>query len=284
MGLSKQQQKSLVRFLAGDKLDFTPSAELAAYMLDSYGDLLTWKGKKFIFSAQSKAKLKQIIQLHEPDLLMLPIEGQSRLGFSAVSKFEKSAPIKPESETVLFTHHEGRFDCIQTGARLPVGCSIRASFCAIQFSKVKNVVLVENLDIFDQWHKVNWPGKCDQTIAVYRGHERSISKGVRHFLAVLPPSVQVIAFCDYDPQGMKIALTLPRVSALLLPELQKTVLEKYNRIDLWKNQQAAVNFLRNHDLFGQIEPIKVLTDAHKPIALLQQAILANAVNLYTVKL
>ncbi|MCW8107801.1 hypothetical protein OPS25_04720 [Alteromonas ponticola] len=284
MVLSKQQQKSLVLFLTGAKLEFTPSLELSAYLRDAYGDLLTWKGKKLRFTPQTKEKFKQIVRLHEPDLLMLPLAGQSRIDFSTVSKFEKKAPITPESEAILITHHQGYFACIGEGVRLPPGNAIRTSYSSLQISKLKTVVVVENLDIFDQWHSANWSQRCEHTIAVYRGHEKSVSKGVKALLTGLPNHVQVIAFCDYDPEGAKIALTLPRLSALLLPTLDEHIVLKFNRIDLWRKQQNAVNFLRARDEANNIEAVKRLVNGHQPLAILQQVILASSLHLYTVNL
>ncbi|SEI42495.1 hypothetical protein SAMN04244579_00380 [Azotobacter beijerinckii] len=97
------------------------------------------------------------------------------------------------------------------------GLSLRVALERLDTAAIAKVVLIENLDSFDDWEDYPAPPELAGSLIVYRGH-RGLARGARQLLERLPPATRVIVFPDYDPAGLAIAAALPRIDELLLPK------------------------------------------------------------------
>lgn len=175
-----------------------------------------------------------------------PLEGVpdgSRREVAARAVDEKIARRRPDDDFVLV---KGTLP-----APLPPlapGLSLRVALERLDTAAIVRVVLIENLDSFDDWEDYPAPPELAGSLIVYRGH-RGLARGARQLLEGLPPSTRVIVFPDYDPAGLAIAAALPRAAALLLPELDEALLATGNRAHFTRQFRQARQ-LEDADLEG----------------------------------
>lgn len=133
---------------------------------------------------------------------------------------EKVALQRPNDGFVLI---KGRLPAPLTA--LSPELSLRAPLTSLDLAAVEQVLLIENLDSFDDWQHYDAPAELAGSLVLYRGHG-GLARGARCLLAALPAGTEVTVFADYDPAGLKIAATSPRADALLLPEPDAHLLAK----------------------------------------------------------
>lgn len=138
---------------------------------------------------------------------------------------EKVAPQRPDDGFVLV---KGKLP-----APLPTlspELSLRVPLASLDLAAVERVLLIENLDSFDDWQHYDAPAELAGSLVLYRGHG-GLARGARCLLAALLAGTEVTVFADHDPAGLKIAATSPRAAALLLPEPDARLLAKGSRAD-----------------------------------------------------
>ncbi|GAB3388437.1 DUF7281 domain-containing protein [Azotobacter armeniacus] len=86
--------------------------------------------------------------------------------------------------------------------------SLRVPLASLDLVSIGQVVVVESLDSFDDWHAYPAPAELAGSLVLYRGHG-SLARGARRLLAALPDTARVTVFPDWDPAGLFIAQTLP---------------------------------------------------------------------------
>ena len=111
---------------------------------------------------------------------------------------------------------------------LPTGCALRVSLDRLDTDAVTCVLVVENLDCFDQIHRFTLPESLCDALVLYRGHSATTG-GNRQLLQCLPADATVTVFPDHDPAGLAIAASLPRATHLLTPALTPELLAKGSR-------------------------------------------------------
>ena len=131
---------------------------------------------------------------------------------------------------------------------LPAGCALRVSLDQLDVAAIGIVLVVENLDCFDQVHRFALPEQLRDALVIYRGHSASTG-GNRQLLQRLPAAIPVVVFADYDPAGLVIAATLPHASHLLVPQLTPELLAKGSR-EHFQRQHLQARHLDNSALGG----------------------------------
>jgi hypothetical protein len=149
---------------------------------------------------------------------------------------------------VLLTSHGGDLSVLGLPS-LPQGCSIRVAVEDLNLSQLKCLVVIENQDCFDHWHLARIPKPLQETIAVYRGHDKSLATGAKQFLHKLNEDCKVVVFPDLDPAGLQIAMTTPGSQSLLIPKLTDELVNCGSEQDFLE-QAKARQFLANRDLGG----------------------------------
>ncbi|CRI66262.1 conserved hypothetical protein [Thiocapsa sp. KS1] len=197
-----------------------------------------------------------------------PLEGVpqgNRREVAAEAIDEKIARERPDDRYVLV---KGRLP--EPLPQLASDLSVRVPVSGLNPDAIGQVVVIENLDSFDDWHAFRSPAELADALVLYRGHG-GLARGARNLLSILPERVPVTIFSDWDPAGLLIALTLPRADALLVPVLSQTLLAKGSR-EHFAGQYREARHLETADLGGW----RAVWDAMKTarISLKQQHMLA----------
>ncbi|MBB3103987.1 DUF7281 domain-containing protein [Azomonas macrocytogenes] len=196
-----------------------------------------------------------------------PLPTGNRVQAAATAIDEKIAPTRPDENHVLV---KGRLP-----APLPVlsaQLSLRVPLSSLDLAQIRQVLIIENLDSFDDWQEFSLPPEIAQSLVLYRGHN-GLAKGLRTLLVNLPQACRITVFPDWDLAGLQIAHTLPRADALLVPRLSKKLLEKGHRGHFIRQHRAA-RYLDTAKLDGWN---KIWLDMkEKQISIKQQHMLALA--------
>lgn len=194
----------------------------------------------------------QLLQLNEMsrsyfgcDLLTTSFEG-TRSEVAKHSRFEKLATIAPDEQYVLIKAPSFYPELpAEYSLRVPLNNITR--LLASPDNIITHVVVVENLDIFDCWHQFSLDAELISALVVYRGHN-GLAKGVSRLLERLPAGVEVIAFVDIDPAGIQIALTTPKVSKILAPEIDALtlLLTSSSASEDFDKQFQQVKYMQQH--------------------------------------
>lgn len=130
--------------------------------------------------------------------------------------------------------------------------SLRVPLTRLDLAAISQVLVIENLDSFDDWQHYDAPVELADCLLLYRGH-RGLARGAHQLLTNLHASTRVTVFADYDPAGLKIAATSPGADALLLPEPDEHLLAKGSRQDFREQFQDA-RYLDGAEL-GSWQPV-----------------------------
>jgi len=175
-----------------------------------------------------------------------PLEGVpdgNRREVAARAVDEKLARRHPDDGFVLV---KGRLP-----APLPAlspGFSLRAPLDGLDCAAIERVLVIENLDSFDDWERYRAPAGLAGSLVLYRGHG-GLARSAHRLLAALPDTVRISVFPDWDPAGLCIAQTLPRADVLLAPELDEALLALGSR-EHFDRQHLAARHLDTADLAG----------------------------------
>lgn len=284
MALGVRDKKQLRNFLLNkQRLSFNPSKTLMTYLENDYGDFFRIKGVSVNFTEDDKQRFRQEVTRGIPDLFAKIGEHRDRVEASEYLTDEKQSAISPEQSHVTLAHHEGLFSVAGLSEALPIGVSIRVAINSLHLDKIDTLVVIENLSAFDHWYKVNWSSVTPNTYAVYRGHDR-LNKGINSLIAKVAPHAQIVAFCDYDPKGIEIALTTEHMQALLIPELTSSFLAKFNRPELYSKQNSSLVFLKRQLSNHPHTLLQLLLNDLKPVSVMQEHMLAHNIPMHSVSM
>jgi len=113
------------------------------------------------------------------------------------------------------------------------------------------IIVVENLQAFDNFYMAKLPQELANAWVLYRGHNIS-SKAVKDCLAAMPEGIPIIAFSDYDPAGLIISKTTIGVTQFLLPEIDVAFQQAHGTRERFESQHASVTHLTNNPLPGTL--------------------------------
>lgn len=240
-GLSRSHHNAVHRLLRErlDKVELNRTWQ----QLHAHFEVGRPTGKWLHFDAETRRLLQRMAQA---EWGFDPLEGVpdgSRREVAARAVDEKIARRRPDDDFVLL---KGTLP-----APLPPlapGLSLRVALECLDTAAIAKVVLIENLDSFDDWEDYPAPPELAGSLIVYRGH-RGLARGARQLLEGLPPATRVIVFPDYDPAGLAIAAALPCADDLLLPELDEALLATGNRAHFTRQFRQA-HQLEDADLEG----------------------------------
>ncbi|MNM94285.1 hypothetical protein D3C81_1066830 [compost metagenome] len=230
----------------------------------------TFDGRWLQFDRQQREILRQLAQ---QEWGFDPLEGVpdgTRLEVAGQAIDEKTARQRPDDSHVLV---KGALP-----APLPLlspELSLRVPLASLDLAAIAQVLVIENLDSFDDWQHYVAPIELAGSLLLYRGHG-GLARGVHQLLNSLPASTRVIVFPDYDPAGLKIAATSPRATALLLPEPDEHLLAKGSRQHFDEQFQEA-RYLDGAEL-GSWQPVWDEMKARQ-VSIKQQHMLALGVRL-----
>ncbi|QFU21389.1 hypothetical protein FS418_05570 [Shewanella sp. YLB-09] len=199
-----------------------------------------------LFTAAQRHQLNEMSAAYFGcSLLMTSFKG-SRKEVSHYSRDDKLASIKPD-EQYLLIKPQPLFTAVASDLALRVPLDQIIKLLESPDNTITHVVVVENLDAFDYWNEFSVTADLRQALVVYRGHD-ALAKGVKVLLQRLPKTIEVVAFVDVDPDGIKIALTTPKATQILSSDFNSLSLliksSSYSKD--FDKQHKAVNYMQKH--------------------------------------
>lgn len=201
--------------------------------------------RRLRFSAREREQLREEARRYFGWDLIEPLPDEDRIQAASQAIDEKLAPQRPDDGFVLA---KGVVPLPTAPYGLPADCALRVPIEQLEVATIARVLVVENLDCFDQIHRFALPDGLDTSLVLYRGHGAT-TRGTQQLLQRLPASVQVTVFADFDPAGLAIAATLAGASQLLIPQLTPNLLGKGSR-EHFQKQHLQAKHLDSSELGG----------------------------------
>lgn len=213
----------LLRCVQSDTARFPVTSTLASFVNDYGYRVGAIKGKSIYMDSSQKQTIRDILSSDgvaadtSPDAW----DGLTRAEALLLGHNEKFAnepvkrrravikPLRPDLPLIL----NGR------ELRLPARCHVEVDYDGVGQMKGHDwIVVVENWECFNDIHiaadRLSFPGQ--NPLIVWRGDKDGVR--ANDMLAMLRNLSQpVAAFVDYDPSGMVIAKSLPRLSYIVAP-------------------------------------------------------------------
>lgn len=217
-GLTRRHMQAVHRLLR-ERLDKVPRSAVWEEIRRTF-EIGEPRGRALHFSVDQRQLLRAQCRLawgFDP-LDGVPQGNRREVAADAID--EKIARDRPDDRHVLV---KGRLP--EPLPSLASELSLRVPISGLNADAIVQVLVIENLDSFDDWYAFRAPAELADALVLYRGHG-GLARGTRNLLAVLPEHISVTVFPDWDPAGLLIAQTLPRADALLLPTLTDALLVK----------------------------------------------------------
>ncbi|CAG9165412.1 DUF7281 domain-containing protein [Cupriavidus pinatubonensis] len=172
------------------------------------------------------------IPLSRPDGEMRRAETVEYAGVS-----EKAFGSRPHSNSVALRTAHGDCDLDGAGLKAPGGGYMVLTTEDAMRVRCDRILLVENLETFRHLHRYEWItyGR-GSTLAIFRGDPTFSLADAAKVLAARGEPVD--AFVDFDPAGLSIAASLPRLAHLILPDERWLIsaIRGRKRYDLYDDQ------------------------------------------------
>lgn len=146
----------------------------------------------------------------------------SRLLAAATVIDEKWGGAAGAGRLVNVYRHATPINTIRGECTVPPGCGLFLDACDLLLSPSLPIVIVENLMAFLSIEAFLLPVAWKDALFVYRGHDE-ITSGVSAMLARVPEGTSVAVMSDYDPAGLRIALSTTAATGWLGPALDATL-------------------------------------------------------------
>ena len=211
--LFKYSKELLLKYRQGHKVKLTHSATQKAKRLYQEYGFGTMSNDYLHFTADDRASLIELVQqeLSGVDLLSDDYPSpQSRIDNAKTNRNEKQNALAVNRDFVLINSLQIFKINQQQFAHIPctsLGLYIKGDeICSIEH---KQIVLVENLAVMANLELLNLPKILDDALWLYRGDvkQQQQTGTAYQFFKRFKDSHQLICFSDFDPEGIKIALT-----------------------------------------------------------------------------
>lgn len=219
------------------------------------------KGSWLYLLQSDKDTLRQILAAEGIDPATSPDAwaGKTRAEALTLGNNEKLAhdPVKRRRIAVKALTSSAPVDIGSGPLHLPPCCHLDVDYEQINVKTHDVIIVVENWECFDRIHlgsrQLNFPGV--NPLVVWRGDTSATRTDA--MLAWLSSLQQpVAAFVDYDPAGLVIAGSLPRLTHLVTPELAELerLLEK-GLPERFRSQLPACQRILDESTNGLIVPV-----------------------------
>jgi hypothetical protein len=182
------------------------------------------KGGWLYLLPSDKETLRQILSSEgiDPSTSTDAWDGKTRTEALALGNNEKLAndPVKRRRLAVKALSPSASINIGNGPMRLPAFCHLDVDYNEIQIDSHDVIIVVENWECFDRIHlairQLYFPG--ENPLVVWRG-DTSATRADAMLVWLSLLKQPVAAFVDYDPAGLVIAGSLPRLTHLVAPEL-----------------------------------------------------------------
>jgi len=215
--------KVLLRCVQSENERFSVSASLNDFVLDYGAKVGERKGKSIYISTSQKQVIRELLNSEGVNADTSPEawDGLTRAEALLLGHNEKFANEPVKRRRVAMKALQPSMPLILNGRPifLPVRCHAEVDYDELDdMTQHDWLVVVENWECFNDIHiaatSLTFPGK--NPLILWRGDKDSVRSD--SLLAVLNSLRQpVAAFVDYDPSGMIIARSLPRLGMVVAP-------------------------------------------------------------------
>lgn len=232
--------KMLLRCVQSDKERFTVNASLDAFVRDYGAQVGERKGQSIYMTPAQKQVICKLLTSEGVSADTPPDawDGLTRAEALSVSNNEKFThePVKRRRVAIKALLPSRPLILNGQSLLLPARCHVEVDYAELgDMAQHDWIVVVENWECFNDIHvaadSLAFPGQ--NPLIVWRGDKDSVRSD--SMLAMLRNLKQpVAAFVDYDPSGMVIARSLPRLKMVVAPPLdelarmmQRGLIERY---------------------------------------------------------
>lgn len=232
--------KMLLRCVQSDKERFTVNASLDAFVRDYGAQVGERKGQSIYMTPAQKQVICKLLTSEgvSADTPSDAWDGLTRAEALSVSNNEKFThePVKRRRVAIKALLPSRPLILNGQSLLLPARCHVEVDYAELgDMAQHDWIVVVENWECFNDIHvaadSLAFPGQ--NPLIVWRGDKDSVRSD--SMLAMLRNLKQpVAAFVDYDPSGMVIARSLPRLKMVVAPPLdelarmmQRGLIERY---------------------------------------------------------
>lgn len=232
--------KMLLRCVQSNKERFTVNASLDAFVRDYGAQVGERKGQSIYITPAQKQVIRKLLNSEGVNADTPPDawDGLTRAEALSVSNNEKFThePVKRRRVAIKALLPSRPLILNGQSLLLPARCHVEVDYAELgDMAQHDWIVVVENWECFNDIHvaadSLAFPGQ--NPLIVWRGDKDSVRSD--SMLAMLRNLKQpVAAFVDYDPSGMVIARSLPRLKIVVAPPLdelarmmQRGLIERY---------------------------------------------------------
>ena len=232
--------KVLLRCVQSDGERFTVNAALDDFVREYGSRVGERKGQSIHMSPAQKQVIRELLVSEGVSADTSPDAwgGLTRAEALSVGHNEKLAqdPVKRRRVAVKALHPSLPLVLNGQPLHLPARCHVEVDYAELdEMTPHDWIVVVENWECFNDIHvaavRLSFPGQ--NPLIVWRGDKDSVRSD--SMLAMLRNMKQpVAAFVDYDPSGMVIARSLPRLEMVIAPShdaltkmMQRGLIERY---------------------------------------------------------
>lgn len=198
----------------------------------------------------------------------------TRLEAAATVVDEKWGGAAGAGRMVNVYRHAAPINTIRGACTLLPGCGLWLDSRDLVLSPSLAIVVVENLSAFLSIDAFLLPAEWEDALFVYRGHDGTTA-GVTALLARAPEGASVAVMSDYDPAGLRIALSTTAATGWLGPALDASL--GPSNSELFEKQAQFLHGLRAEAPEGLRAVISRLIDER--IAFTQERMAALQVRL-----
>ncbi|WP_022941562.1 DUF7281 domain-containing protein [Psychromonas hadalis] len=176
-------------------------------------------------------------------------ETKSRIGNAQNNRNEKVGALKVSDDFVLVNS----LDKLCLNQKISINNKLMALgqfICASEVETIEHqqIILVENLAVMANLFLLNIPSELENALWLYRGDtQKHKQTGTANpFFRRFQKTNQLICFSDFDPEGLKIALTSGATHWLTLKQKDDIKIALKGDEFEWFKQQNAKQYLSNH--------------------------------------
>lgn len=180
------------------------------------------EGKKYFIDDRGYRKLRRCVENTcgtDPLLYDERALKGGRIEAAGERGDEKHAKEAPNHNRIHVKSFSGMIALESSTCKLPPRTSLDIRFDEIPCPDL--VIVCENLNVFNEWHKASLPPILSNSLVCYRGNDVRAGN-VNAWLKSIEARTHIIVFPDFDPSGIKLATDYPYHNhSLLVPILPR---------------------------------------------------------------
>lgn len=268
-----RRQLSMVRDALSERKMTVALNKSWQWIHDSYG-IGRIIGKTLTFTTADHADLRKTIEAVAGEGSLSPhLDFSTRTNAAEHVINEKLSSQSIGRQGVFVSRVGLPLQTVRGACTLQPGIAAWMNYRDVQLCENDVFVVIENLEAFLGWSEFCVPAALKSALVLYRGHDEK-TRGASEWLAHVKGKHAIIAFTDFDPAGMRIAMSTPGVTGWLAPENPREIPSNHA---LFAGQGRYFQGLAADTPLGWRDALQIMMDDH--IALTQERMSAQGVRL-----